>query len=335
MAHKILLTLVCLAGPAGLAAEELTRAQYVMGTLLRVSLTGRDKAALDRTADAVFDEVGRWDRLLSTYKPDSEVSRINAAAPEGAAVSSDTLRALRSALEWARRTGGAFDPTAGALIRAWGFETPTPRVPEPADVKAALSRVGHEKVRWNASALSVQLPLRGMALNFGAIGKGWALDRALEKVSSAGGADQVVMDFGGQLLFWSARPRVWPAALRAPGAVPSFDVKGSGSLATSAASEHFFTAAGPKDGRGGRPRRYGHILDPRTGYPASACESVTVWAPAAEAADALSTALFVMGPREGLAWADQEGVAARFVFEEEGKGLGAAASRKWKETFEQ
>jgi FAD:protein FMN transferase len=274
---------------------------------------------------------------LSTYKPESEISRLNAAAPAPVRLSADTLRALASALEWGRRTGGAFNVAAGALVKTWGFHA-APRLPEESDVRAALELVRPEDVRLAPSG-EASLAKAGMELDFGGVGKGWALDRALEKArAAADGLEELVMDFGGQLLFWSAAPRTWPAAVRDPrnrgGSPRTLQLRAGGSLSTSAATEKFLVVPDPKAPGGGLPKRYGHILDPRTGFPAEPCESVTVWAPEAEAADALSTALFVLGPAEGLRHADAEGVAALIVYTDPKRGVTSVASIKWKELFE-
>jgi FAD:protein FMN transferase len=332
--RRIAFVLAVLSLALPLRAAELTRARYTMGTLLRVSLVGDAPETLDPAAEAVFAEVDRWDRLLSTYKPESEVSRINAAAPEPVLVSSDTLRAVAGALNWAEKTGGAFDPTVGPLVRLWGFDGPSPRRPSPDEIESAKVLVGYEQVEVSTTASTVRLPRQGMTLDFGGHGKGWALDRALEKVRDRPGLEEVVLDFGGQLLFWSRAPKMWTATVRHPKkkkTLAAFQVPGNGSLATSSFSERFLMAADPKSPR--RQKRYGHILDPRTGSPAMGVESVTVWAAAAEEADVLTKPLFILGRAEGLRFADAHGIAAR-LFTEGKRGLAAVASQKWREIFE-
>lgn len=321
-----------LAAPALVAsAAEAERAQLVMGTLLRVRTSGDQP---DATAAAIFAEVERWDKRLSTYKPDSEISRLNARAPEPLTLSPPALDALRSALNWSRRTGGAFDVTIGPLVKAWGFDA-TPRLPSEQEIEAAKALVGYAKVNLAASG-EASLERAGMALDFGGIGKGWALDRALDAAREGGNVDEVVLDFGGQFLFWSRHQKVWPAAVRHPRAegeaALTLEVKKNGSLSTSAASERFLVAADPKAPMSA-PKKYGHILDPRTGRPAELVESVTVWAPTAEEADALSTALFVLGPVAGLRFAEVEGAAAFILYSDPARGLASAASSQWKKEF--
>ncbi|MGQ0645725.1 MAG: FAD:protein FMN transferase [Elusimicrobiota bacterium] len=308
-----------------LCAAEMVRARYVMGTFLRVTARGGDAAFLEEAAEAFLGEVERWDRLLSTYKEDSEISAVNRSAPEAAPASSDTVRAVSSALSWAARTGGAFDPTAGPLIKVWGFDAGPARLPASEDIAAVLPLVDHRRVEVRDGA--VRLERKGMAMDFGAIGKGWALDRALEKIRDREGLTEFTADFGGQLLFWSRTPRFWPASARGEGT--AFRVEGNGSLSTSAVTEKFLLAEDPKDpSRPGR-RRYGHILNPATGRPAEPCESVTVWASTAEAADVLSTALFVLGPEAGPRFAEKEGVAMVMVYQDPRKGRREVRSSRW------
>jgi thiamine biosynthesis lipoprotein len=330
------------------AAEEVSRSAYVMGTLLRVTLSGGPRQDLQAAADRVFDEVSRWDRRLSTYKDDSDVSRVNRGAGDAVRVSSDTFRALQSALAWCRRTGGALDVTVGPLVTLWGFDGSAARVPAPEEIDRIRPLVSWEHVSLDETGPSARLDRAGMRLDFGAVGKGWALDRALERIAGDPAVEAAVMDFGGQLSFWARGPASWPATVRHPRregeTLSPFIVRANGSLSTSAASEKFVAAPDPKGTAGSRPRRYGHILDPRTGSPAGAspspgsgegaAESVTVWAPTAEAADALSTALFVMGPVRGVEWAEREKVAALFVFDAPGGGLTSRSTEEWERTVE-
>jgi thiamine biosynthesis lipoprotein len=282
-----------------LFAAEVDRAWFVMGTSFRVLVEASESSTAETAAASIHDEVSRWDRLLSTYRDDSEISRLNAAAPRAVAVSTDTRRIIERALDWSRRTGGVFDPTIGPWVRAWGFQGGTPRVPSREERRSALARVGVDRVVLAEG--TARLSVEGMSLDFGAIGKGWAMDQALERLDRSR-LDSVALDFGGQWLFWSREERRWPAAVR--GGTVTFSVP-AGSLATSSSFERFFTDASG--------RRWGHILDPRTGYPSREPGSVTVWSPRATDADVLSTALHVRGRRRGLAWAARRGIAALFV----------------------
>lgn len=247
-----------------------------------------------------LDLVDAVEQRLSIYRPDSELSRINAAAAAGwVDVSADTWHLLARARELAAATGDAFDLASGALVRAWGFERRRGRVPEPAVLEAAVAASGMRHLEFDDDARRIRFLNPGVALNPGAIGKGWALDRALALLASRGVPSCLV--HGGQSSV-AARgtqgPAVggrsgWRVGLRhplRPGRRLATILLRDRALGTSGSGTQFFVDRG---------RRIGHILDPRTGLPAEGVVSATVIAESAADADALATALFVLGA-EGL-----------------------------------
>jgi FAD:protein FMN transferase len=256
-----LLISLLLLPPVAFAATS-SGVRYVMGTLLQVRVEASDA---EGAKDAAFAEVERQDRLLSTYKEASEISRVNAAAGRAALpVSSDTYRVVDAALDYARKSSGAFDPTAQR--------------------DAAL--VGYQDVTLDRKESTIRLKRAGMRLDLGGIGKGYALDRALEAAKPYG-VESLWMDFGGQLLIWRRHPAPSPIVIEAADAKDRGAkalLAGNGSVASSSNAE-----------------RPGHLLDPRTGRPSTGTLRVTVIAPTATAADAWSTALFVLGPDRGEA----------------------------------
>ena len=303
-APALLLALLAAPAAAHPPAPPAVQVRYVMGTLWTVEAAG---VAGPAAIDAAFAAIRRVDLLMSTYKPASELSRLNR---EGHArwvpLSAETFGVLSRARAWARATGGAFDPTAAPLVRAWGFDGPSPALPTPAAQAAARAKVG-----WAGLALDARRGARfarpGMACDLGAIAKGTAVDLALAAMRRAG-ATRARVDAGGQQGFWGPAGSTWRVAIahpRAAGAtLPPLTV-GPGSVATSGDAERGFWLDGT---------RYGHVIDPRTGWPARAAWSVTVVAPTGEAADALSTALYVMGPEAARGFLRRyPGVRAVFV----------------------
>ncbi|HSJ14418.1 MAG TPA: FAD:protein FMN transferase [Longimicrobiales bacterium] len=271
-------------------AERVERSAYVMGTVLRMEIAGADRACAVAAAEAALAEVERLEGVLSSWRADSELGRLNS-VPAGTAgapsAELDSLLGEAHALHVA--TGGAFDPAVGALIDAWDLRG-TGRVPTAAELAAAGARSGlancFEPVTW------VRL-WAGCWLDSGAFGKGAALRAAL-RVLAAHGVSEAVLDFGGQVA------ALGPAAIMAVAhpaerarPVHALRVRNA-SLSTTSQSERFIESGA---------ERYGHVLDPRTGRPVPAWGSVTVLAADALTADALSTALFVMGPEAALAWA--------------------------------
>jgi thiamine biosynthesis lipoprotein len=272
------------------------RAWPVMGTLLEVEVRAADSASAEQAVAAARAAVFRVDTLMSVYKPESEVSVVNRRAGSDSLTVLDpqTAEVLEAALRFAELSGGALDVTVGPLVDTWGFYRESGSTPQEAALDSVHRLVGYGKVRWNATDRTVRLPLRGMRLDFGAIAKGYAVDRAVAALRESGVAGGRV-DLGGNLRWFGASPSGGggSVALRDPRnpedafALVHID---SGSVATSGDYERFFEVDG---------RRYSHILDPRTGFPTHGTAAVSVLAPTGMEADALSTAFFVLGPEAG------------------------------------
>jgi thiamine biosynthesis lipoprotein len=283
-------------GPAG--ARLVERAALAMGSELRVGLWTPDEAGAEAACDAVFAEFDRLDGLMSVWREGSDVRRINEAAgvrPVPAAPEvREVLRTARQAGEW---TGGKFDVTFGALADLWKFDhDQDDRVPAPEAVRARLPLVDYTAVEVDDRAGTVFLARKGMRIHLGGIGKGYAVDRAAAILRARGFHDFVIQS-GGDLYAAGRRgDRPWQLGIndpRGPGGQSFATVELSDrTLSTSGDYERFFV----KDGR-----RYHHLLDPDTGESARGCRSVSIVATSAMLADALSTGVFILGPRDGMA----------------------------------
>ena len=284
-----------------------TRARYLMGTSLTIALPEGSETA---RFEAAFDEVDRLDAILSNWRETSEVSRLNAgaaAAPFHA--SRDLLKAVRAALRWAGETGGAFDPTVEPLVRRLGLRESAAQGQEggmPADISPLI---GWQQVTIDEDSRAVRFSRPGIGLDLGGIGKGIALDAAvavLEKLGTTEG----LLDFGGQVTAVGNGPEGegWVVGIADPQrrdrSVATVMLRDA-SLATSGNSERAITIDGEP---------IGHVLDPHRMEPAPFSGSVTVIERDGTAADALSTALFVMGPERGVEWAESRRVAALFLW---------------------
>jgi FAD:protein FMN transferase len=267
---------------------------------------GQYRSAPD-AAVAALDLVERLEAQLTVYRDTSEVSRLNhVAADEPVPVEAQLFDLLRKAKLLSEQTGGSFDITSGPLTKVWGFYRRQGQMPHEAAVSDALSRVGHQWLRVDESNESVRFERPGMEINLGAIGKGYALDRAAGLLLSEGVADFMlhggnssVLASGSRMLQTSTDRRSegegssveagWTVALRHPlrpdVRLAEFRLIDR-ALGTSGSGTQYFHHQG---------KRYGHILDPRTGWPAEGVLSSTVIAPTAAEADALATALYVMG----------------------------------------
>ena len=256
--------------------------------------------ATERAIEAL-DLIDAIESRITVYRNTSELARLNAAAASGwQPVAEDLFGLLAHAKELFERTGGGFDCAAGALVRAWGFLERQGRTPSEATLAAARAASGLQWVELDPEGRRVRFSRPGVELNLGAIGKGWAIDRAIEMLRDGGVASVLV--HGGQSSVRAigvqgpALPgrRGWKVGVRhplRPGVRLATITLEERALGTSGSGTQFFIDRG---------RRLGHILDPRTGVPAEGVLSATVIAPHAADADALSTALYVLGP-EGLA----------------------------------
>jgi FAD:protein FMN transferase len=218
---------------------------------------------------AALDEVERLETLLSVFRDDSAIARLNRG---GGPVDREVYALLRWAVRLSRATGGAFDPATGALVKLWRCG----QVPPPAEVTAALAICGARHIRFHDGSIDFARP--GVEFNLGAIGKGFAIDSALRRIRP-----RCALMQGGQSSI--AAVGEWTVAIGDP-AFATVQLRNQ-AMGTSAASNQFFVERG---------RRYGHILDPRTGWPARGVLSASAIAPTATEADALSTAFYVMGP---------------------------------------
>lgn len=267
-------------------------ADEVMGTTFDVVVYGRDPAALQAAGRAALAEASRLDALLSNYKPDSEWSAMNRTAASRPFTASPELFALLEAsAAYSRASDGAFDISVGPLMTVWGFFRGEGALPSGPEIAAGLARVGHGHVILDSAARSVRFARPGVELDPGGIGKGYAIDRMADLLRSRG-VTRAWISAGGSTIYGLGRPpddpRGWPVTIRSPrnprlaAAVFLDDL----SLSTSGSDAKFFRAGG---------RTYAHIMDPRTGYPASGTSLVSVLAPRAIDSEAWTTAYFVQG----------------------------------------
>ena len=275
-----------------------------MGTRATLAVRATDRGAALGQLDRMVGSLERTEAELSTWRTDSVLSAVNHQPVEEPLRLSPPICALWAELAaWHRETGGAFDPAIGSLVEAWGLRAGGRR-PSTAELAAARAKSGLVHIQVDTACRVTRAA--AATLDAGAFGKGEALRRLAEVGGSAG--DDWIVDLGGQVAA-SGGPQAtaWPVAIAHPAyrAEPAVDlVLRSGSLATSGASERSYEVGG---------RKVAHIIDPRTGRPVFRPESVTVWHADALAADILSTALYVMGPEEGLRFAEANHLAALFL----------------------
>jgi len=284
-----------------------------MGSYFEVRLPSNTPGAVDLACRAL-DLIDALEAQLTVYRDDSEVSRLNAAAHLGPVeVESGLFHLLEITAGLSPKTEGAYDVTAGPLSEAWGFVKGPRRVPDQATLAEARARTGWQHLRLDGQRQTVAFDREGVRINLGSIGKGYAIDRAVAVIAAHWWPTSALVHGGRSSLYALGSPpgRLggrWEVALRNPyrpeSPLGTIRLRNR-ALGTSGSAFQQFEIDG---------QIYGHIIDPRTGEPARGPASVTVLAPTAALADALSTAFYLLGPEAARAFiADHPEFGALFV----------------------
>jgi thiamine biosynthesis lipoprotein len=280
--------------PAPPPELDYSQSANMMGTVIRVTVAGATKEQAGPAIDAAFVEIKRLEQLLSEWIPTSDISRINAAAGDSAVhVSGETIDVIEASNAISKWSDGAFDLSWAALRGMYLFQPGQETVPALSEVKKRLKLIDYEKIAVDVEQGTVMLKMKGMALGTGGIAKGYALDKAADIIRKAGFPNFMIFG-GGQIeLSGTRHGRAWRVGIQHPrmndyfGFLEAVD----GSVATSGDYEHAFI----KDGK-----RWHHIIDLKTGLPVQHTSSVTVVADSGLAADAIDTAIFILGAKKAL-----------------------------------
>ncbi|MEW6081460.1 MAG: FAD:protein FMN transferase [Bacillota bacterium] len=284
-------TLLAMALLPGCSRKPFTESDFIMDTLVRIEVHG---PRAETAARAALDEMRRVESLMSAYVETSDVSRINSQAGVApVTISPETSFVLQEALRISEASWGAFDVTVGPLVGLWDIAGENPRVPSPEEIEDALEKVNYQRLQVKEGRAFLEAP--GMRVDLGAIAKGYAVDRAAQILLDHG-VTSAILDAGGNVYVVGSRSdgSPWRVGIRHPRregeALAVLEASDTG-VVTSGDYQRYFESDGV---------RYHHIFDPRTGYPARESASATVVSPSSVEADALSTALFVLGPVEGM-----------------------------------
>jgi thiamine biosynthesis lipoprotein len=266
-----------------------------MGTVLEIRLEGVPEARGRELLDRLFARAAELERVFSRFDEKSALSVLNRAAGRGAhSAPADLVRLLVEARAWSERTGGAFDATVGPLVELWTRAAERNRAPGEAELGAARARVGPGRMRLDAAQGTAALEA-GSSIDLGAIAKGYALDVLVRMLREAK-VDSALLSFGGSSLHAHGTPPGeggWRVALRDPeGGAASVLTLRDRALSVSASLGQSSEIQG---------RHYGHVIDPRTGAPLQRKRVAAVLSPSGTDAEALSTALLVVDPDEGIA----------------------------------
>ncbi|WP_299113567.1 FAD:protein FMN transferase [uncultured Winogradskyella sp.] len=268
----------------------------LMGSRFDITIIAKDSLVANAYIDTAVAEITRIEKLISSWDSSSQTSNINRnAGIKAVKVDKELFDLIERSIAISKLTDGAFDISYASMDKIWKFDGSMKKMPEDSDIKASVEKVDYNNVILNASDKSVFLKHKGMKIGFGAIGKGYAADKAKALLIKKGAVSGII-NASGDMNTWGRQTNgeEWKVAITNPlNKSKAFAILPitNGSVVTSGNYEKHVMFDG---------KRYSHIIDPRTGYPSTGIISVTVFAPKAELADALATSVFVMGKDVGL-----------------------------------
>lgn len=293
--------------PLGDADSELVRREVVlMGSQFIFAVDAPRPQAI-AAITAATERLRELEAAISSWKPGSDIYRLNDNAGHDIKVGADTLALLRLGKQIQSETGGAFDVSIGAVWDLYPFRNPDAPMPNEQQIAAQLENVGAQRIGIDEAASKARVP-EGMKVNLGGIGKGYAAQLAITTMKGMGIENAAVSAGGDLYLMGGKQTGPWNVRIENPRwegrSIEQFTLRDR-SVATSGDGQRYIMVDG---------KRYGHIIDPRTGRPAEGSQSVTVICDDPSRADAYATAVFVMGPAEGMKWVDSHvGVEALII----------------------
>ena len=286
--------LLLLIAQGGFAQVAVKRSAHLMGGKFEITLAAADSSKANAHIDEVIAEISRIEHLISDWKPESQVSRVNQnAGIAPVKVDREVFELTQRALKLSQITGGAFDISFAAMEKVWKFDGSMTKVPSAQEIRKSVQNVGYQNIVLDSINQTIFLRKSGMKIGFGALGEGYAVDRCRVLMQGKGIRDGLI-NATGDMTAWGNRPksrRGWPIGIADPFR-PGRVIKKiwlKESVATSGSYEKFAEIDGV---------RYSHIINPKTGYPATGLISVTVTGPSAEVANGLSTSIMVLGATE-------------------------------------
>jgi len=293
------------------------RNAHLMGGKFEVSIVAPDSTEANRHIDDIIAEISRIEYLISDWKPETQISEVNRnAGVKPVKVDTEVFDLTRRAIRLSEITDGAFDISFAAMEKIWKFDGSMTEVPSPDAVRRSVEKVGYMNIELDSIDQTIFLKRPGMKIGFGALGEGYAVDRC-RKMMQERGVKAGLINATGDMTAWGKRPvgrksEPWNVGIAHPFKRGKVARKFSldGSVATSGNYEKFVEIEG---------KRYSHIINPKTGYPATGLTSVTVKGPSAEVANGLSTSIMVLGVKEGLKLLERFPEYGCYMITDEGK----------------
>ncbi|MBN2223801.1 MAG: FAD:protein FMN transferase [Deltaproteobacteria bacterium] len=289
--------------------------RLTLGTIVEITLIGKDKQVLNDALTAAFARITEIEKITDRFTAGSEISAINRRkSPDAIPVSPDMLRMLTISRNVSDITGGAFDVTVAPLVDLWGFDVGG-RLPKPEEIERTRALVDYHRVKIDENSATISLTDSSTRLDLGGIAQGYAAGE-IEKILRDRGITGGVVNISGDIIVIGDKMgKPWRIGVQDPrntnklyAVINAKDI----AIVTSGDYERCFFVDG---------LRYHHILDPKTGYPARGCASVTVVTRDVELADALSTAIFILGPEEGVKLVDSLKGVEVLITTEDGKRI--------------
>jgi thiamine biosynthesis lipoprotein len=294
--HMVILLVLATLGLPVFGQQPYKRTLKLMGSRFDITVVANNEQEGNGYIDLAITEIQRIEKLISSWDVNSETSAINKnAGIQAVKVSPELFALIERAINISELTDGAFDISYASMDRIWHFDGSMTGMPSEETIAASVAKVGYQNIVLDKTASTVFLKKQGMKIGFGAIGKGYAADKAKALLMSQG-VSAGIINASGDMNTWGKQPdgSYWKVAITNPmnknKAFALLPIK-NGAVVTSGDYEKYVKFNGI---------RYAHIIDPRTGYPAHGIISATVFAPMAELADALATSIFVMGIEVGL-----------------------------------
>jgi len=292
-AYLLLFTFLCFTANAQVLRKRTTK---LMGARWDFTIVAKDAATAEKNIDTCIAEVSRIENLISDWIPATQVSQVNTnAGIKPVKVSPEVFELAKRALHLSDITVGAFDISFAAMDRIWKFDGSMTAMPTPEAIKKSVEKVGYKNIILDSVNSTIYLKLPGMKIGFGALGEGYAADRC-RQMMLARGIKAGIVNGSGDMSTWGKQPngKDWTIGITNPAKTTEL-IKvvalKQGSVVTSGSYEKFVEFDG---------KRYAHIINPKTGYPATGLTSVTVFGPSAEAANGFSTSMMVLGKDAAL-----------------------------------
>lgn len=289
----ILIVFICFSANAQILRKKTT---LLMGGRFDISIVAKDSATASQKIEEVIAEITRIENLISDWKPDSQISEVNQnAGIRPVKVDREVFELTQRAIKLSEITKGGFDISFAAMDRIWKFDGSMTEMPSAEAIKKSVEKVGYRNIILDSVQSTIFLKIKGMKIGFGALGEGYATDKC-RAIMLAQGINAGIINGSGDMSTWGKQPNGSPWKIGITNPLKPEKLLGVVSLeqeavTTSGSYEKFVVFNG---------KRYSHIINPATGYPATGLCSVTIFGPNAETANGLSTSIMVLGQKDGL-----------------------------------